>query len=501
MKIIKSSLTIYVLFAIFAIVKPQKVQAKTFSSYQTKIINNKNYGVYTNLTKNGPRGWRVNTQTLRYANYQASQMRRIGKTNYWYVLIDGHLAGWVNENAFAKNKISVAKNISLVYNPEYSFPTRDAINYATDAQGTSIDVKKVHVSKNSIDSAKVGKHKIKFTYGKGHASATVIVRSNKKEGIKKGKAKPQSGGTTKTWLHHYKTSGNWGKGASYAPETKPHTLRSKGLNLKTVFYQPATLSQGATPTGAMGPTPEGMVMSNGVMYASMYLHPYLERARIVSYKMNAIPDKYVMQKLPWIEWNQFVNLAKDIKISPYIKLGHGQTLSASKNYLYVIANDHNLKNSPQSEEIMQISKKDLQIKKIWTFKIWNGSKNKPKYIHNATFVSDKKFYAVQHNGTEHQFEYWEVTRHGNEWHPKQIGITKGEFMKNGSPVQGFTYDSKKKEFYLAFNDCIMRIAKNGKLLSTHHYNTGREIEGVSAVGNTLYVELAERPELMSGKIS
>ncbi len=42
-------------------------------------------------------------------------------------------------------------------------------------------------------------------------------------------------------------------------------------------------------------------------------------------------------------------------------------------YIYAIANDHLVRHSSQSEEIMQISKKDLQIKRIWTFKIWNKS--------------------------------------------------------------------------------------------------------------------------------
>lgn len=499
MKLIKSGIILFLTAILFGI-NTQKAEAKNFSSYQTKIVNNKNYGIYLNLTKKGPRTWRASTKTLHYANYQSKKMRKVGKYRYWYVLIDGHLAGWVNEHAFAKNKISVAKSVSLVYNPEYSFPVRDAINYATDSHGTSVSVKKVHVSKTAINSTDIGKHVVKYSYGKGHAKATIVVRGNKKEGIKKGTAKPQSGGTTKTWLHHYKTSGNWGKGSSYAPETKAHTLKSKGLNLKTVFYQPATLSQGSTPSGAMGPTPEGMSMANGRLYVAMYLHPNLTRARIVSYKMNKIPDKFIMQKLPWLEWNRFVSLAKYIKISPYIKLGHGQTLSSGKKYLYVIANDHTLKNSPKSEEIMQISKKDLQIKKIWTFRIWNGSKKSPRYIHNAVFVSDKKFYAVQHNGTKHQFEYWEVTRHGSEWCPKQVGVTNGDFMKNGSPVQGFTYNARKKQFYLAFNDCIMKIARNGKLLHTYKYNTGREIEGISLVGKKLYVELAERPELMVGKI-
>ena len=33
-----------------------------------------------------------------------------------------------------------------------------------------------------------------------------------------------------SWFKHYKTSGNWGKGASYAPETKPHVLKSNLLD-------------------------------------------------------------------------------------------------------------------------------------------------------------------------------------------------------------------------------------------------------------------------------
>lgn len=48
-----------------------------------------------------------------------------------------------------------------------------------------------------------------------------------------------------------------------------------------------------------------------------------------------------------------------------------------------------------------------------------------------------------------RFEYWEVTRHGNSWYPKEIGATKGEFMRNNSPVQGIAYDKHKKQIYLA----------------------------------------------------
>ena len=75
-------------------------------------------------------------------------------------------------------------------------------------------------------------------------------------------------------------------------------------------------------------------------------------------------------------------------------MGHGQTFSATEKYLYVIANNHLLTNSSKSEEIMRINKNNLQIDKIWTFKIWNGDANHPRYIHNAVFVNDHEFYAL-----------------------------------------------------------------------------------------------------------
>ena len=93
---------------------------------------------------------------------------------------------------------------------------------------------------------------------------------------------------------------------------------------------------------------------------------------------------------------------------------------------------------------MQISKNDLQIKKIWTFKIWDQKSEYGRYVHNAVFFNDHKFIAVYHSSTMNRFEYWEVTRHGNSWYPKEIGATKGEFMRNNSPVQGIAYDKHKK---------------------------------------------------------
>lgn len=467
------------------------------AGYNAKVVGKGSYGIYANLGKHGPSGYMGNTGALRYSNFQSGTTRQSGRSRYCYVYINGHKAGWVNENAFEKNKISVAKNVSLVYNPNYTYNTRDALNYATDVHGNAIDIRKVHVNRPSISSNDIGTHIIKYSYGKAHATSKVIVRGNKKEGIAKANAKPQKSRSYTTWKTHYKTSGNWGN--SFAPETTDHTLKSGGLTLKTVFYQPATLNVDGSVEGSTGPTPEGLAVSQNRMYLAMYKHVYYNHARIISYDLNGIP-KYELQKLPWLPWNEFYNLSKSIKFSPYIKMGHGQTFSATEKYLYVIANNHLLTNSSKSEEIMRINKNNLQIDKIWTFKIWNGDANHPRYIHNAVFVNDHEFYAVFHNSAMKRFEYWRVTRHGNEWHPKEVGASGSNFMRNGSPVQGFTYDKRKNQFYLAFNDYILNIAKNGKLLRTSHFNSGREIEGISATNHDLYVELAERPELFRGWI-
>lgn len=483
---------------VFSFCYSKKTYAKSYSDYQTKIVNNHKFNIYRFLTKSGPKGVMSNTKTLHYGNYQSKLVRKNHHQRYWYILIDGHNAGWVNEKAFQRNKISVAKNVSLVYNPIYNFPVRDAINYVTDKHGTSVSADKVEVSQSIVASKDIGEHRIKYSYGKANAYSNIVVRKDQNEGIVRPKIKAQLGESTSTWKRHFKSSGNWGK--SYAPETKSHVLISGGLRLKTVFYQPATLSQGSTLRGTVGPVPEGMTISRGRAYVSTYLHPYLQNARIVSYKLNKIPDKYIMQKLPYLSWNNFVRLAKHVKISPFIKMGHGQTLSSTKKYLYIIANDHLLKNSFNSEEIMQIRKSDLQVKKIWTFRIWNSSGKYSYYIHNAVFVNEHEFYAVFHNATRHKFQYWKVVRYGDTWIPTEVGATQGEFMKNNSPMQGFTYDKNNQQFYLVFNDYIFRVAKNGRILGTSHFHTGREFEGISVQGNKLYVELAQRPELMAGLI-
>lgn len=495
MKFLKQIGMVLFFIVMMLLLPTEKVGAKTFSTYQTKIPNRSSYYIFSRLTKKGPRGILGTTGALRKSNFQSKTERKSKTGRYCFVYVDGHRAGWVNKKAFAKNKLSLAHHVSLVYNSADKFNTRDAINYAVDSHGNALNPSKIHVSQKYIHTNKIGWHVIKYSYGKAHAKIVISVRNDKREGIIFSKVKAKKSTSFLTWKHHFKTSGNWGKGKSFAPETRSHTLKSGPFTLKTVFYQPATLNIGCNPLGALGPTPEGITLSSGRMYATMYLHPYLNHARIISYRLKRIP-KYQLQKLPWLPWNEFYRLAKKIKVSPYLKLGHGQTLSSTKKYLYVVANDHGIANSPRSEEIMQLGKKDLQLKRIWTFKVWHNNVRGGRYFHNAVFINDHSFYAVFRNHAKRRFEYWQVTRHGNRWSPRLISATKAEFMKNGSPVQGFTYDKRKKQFYLAFNDYLLKIAKNGRLISNGHFKTGREFEGISFYRHRLYAELAERPELL-----
>lgn len=202
----------------------------------------------------------------------------------------------------------------MVNNPYYSFPTKDAINFATDSTGTVVNPNKVKASQDEVLSNSASEHE---------------VRGDAQEGVGVADKPEQTGKSASSWFKHYRTSGNWGKGASYAPETKPHVLKSGSFKLKTYFYQPATLSQGRSQTGMIGPVPEGVTISNGSMYATMYKSSHNTRAHIVAYKLKNVPNRYIMQKLPWLPWGQFTRLASKIKISPYIKLGHGHAFIAS----------------------------------------------------------------------------------------------------------------------------------------------------------------------------
>lgn len=484
--------------AIFANASLNHAEAKTYSKAVTKIAGSKNYAIYHNVSKKGPSGKFTSTKYFKYGQIQSKKYVSTKKGNFWDIYVDGRHVGWVSQNFFAKNKISVAGDVSLVNNSDYSFNTKDAINYATDSKGTAVDPSKVKVNHGSISSGKAGTTKVNYSYGKGKASVNVTVRDNEDEGNNTGNAAVKKGfKTSTTWKGGSKgSSRNWNAAHHYTSETKSNTFKGHGLTLKTRLFQPRFVSlgygQAGDKMGQVGVIPEGITVNNGIFTASMYTNSNDDHGHLVSYNLNHLKSKYAAQNLTTMSWGTFKSYAKNIKVSPYIKLGHGQSLGSSSKYIYVMANDNKYKNGPKSEEIMQIRKSDMKINKIWTFRIADN-----RYIHNATFVGDNTMYALFHNGGYNKYEYWKLTRSGDEWKATQIGATNGSFISN-SPVQGFAYGNGN--FYIGFNDNIFKVSQNGTAKKHYKFNTRREIEGMSVSGSKLYVEFAQRAELTSGNI-
>lgn len=101
-----------------------------------------------------------------------------------------------------------------------------------------------------------------------------------------------------------------------------------------------------------------------------------------------------------------------------------------------------------------------------------------------------------HNGGHNCYEYWKLTRDGDTWNATEVGATEGRFISN-SPVQGFAYGDG--HFFIGFNDNIFKVSESGSAQKHYHFNTKREIEGMSATSSRLYVQFAQRAELTSGK--
>lgn len=210
---------------------------------------------------------------------------------------------------------------------------------------------------------------------------------------------PKSGfKSVTTWNDGSKSSSrNWNAAHHYTSETSSNTFKSNGLTLRTRLYQPRFVSlsygQAGDAMGQVGVIPEGITVNSGVFTTSMFTSSSGQHGHLVSYNLNAIKSKYAAQNLTTMGWSTFKSYANNIKVSPYIKLGHGQSLGSSSNYIYVLANDNNYSNGPRSEEVLQIRKSDMKINKIWTVRISDD-----RYVHNATFVGDNTMYALFHNG-------------------------------------------------------------------------------------------------------
>ena len=485
-------------------IKPKPKQVVTGFAMMTKVAGNKNYKVWKEV-KDG----KVNTKVadginFQYSHIQSDQLIETKKYRYWRIYVNGREVGYVNENYFDRNKIAVPKTVTLVRNEFYDFSPRDAISYVTNSMGTVIDNSQVIVSKDSINCGTPKTYKVKYTYGDATATVKVTVRKSTKEGVVNAdtfNSFPAQPGTNdyQAWKTHYGSSLNYVSPTEYSPEDSKHTLTSGNLTLKTKFYQPVLLSV-ADPTddniNRVGHIPEGVTVSDGWAYTSLLSHTDVMSGHIVGYDLNKLTSPYNAQHLLDMTQKKFNNYVKHIKVSPYIPIGHGQAMGSSDKYIYVLNNDNTLKDTNDSEELIQIRKSDLQINKIWTIKTWIDDGTTNRYFHNGVMISDYDMYTVYHDSENNCYEYWEFTRKGDNWYPKLVGKTDGNFVNNNSPVQGFTYDPKHKNFYLAFNDLIFKIGRNGKIKDTYSFDTGREIEGISVSDNKLYVNLAQRAELL-----
>ncbi|WEV71395.1 SH3-like domain-containing protein [Lactobacillus sp. ESL0785] len=479
-------------------------QTITGFAMMTKVAGDKNYKVWKSISNGKVHTKVADGINFRYNHIQSDQLIETKKARYWRIYVDGRQVGYVNENYFAKNQISVPKTVTLVRNDNYDFFTKDAISYATDETGTVVANDQVKISRDNIFCDVSKTYTVKYTYGNASATTKVTVRKSTNEGVvdpdlvSNVTAQP---GTNdyKTWKTHYGSSINYINPDEYTPETSGRTLTSGDLTLKTKFYQPVLLSvkdPNDDNINRVGHIPEGVTVSDGWAYTSLLSHTNLMSGHIVGYDLNKLTSPYNAQHLLDMSQKDFNNYVKHIKVSPYIPIGHGQAMGSSKKYVYVVNNDHSQSQTTDSVELIQIRKSDMQINKIWTFKTWIGDSSNTCYFQNGVVISDTEMYMVYHDTKNNCYEYWELQRTGDNWYPALVGKTDGNFVSNGAPVQGFTYDPDNKNFYLAFNDLIFKLSRSGAIKQAYQFNTGREIEGLSVSGKRLYVNLAQRAELL-----
>lgn len=472
----------------------------------TKIAGKKTYNIYGTINSNGPRYKIGNTKDFKYSHLESKEYTKTKKGTYWLLIINGRSAGWVNQNFFARSQLSFAKHVNLVNN-NYKFLTRDAINYVTSSTGTLINPYKVHISKTTIESNESGEHKITYKYGNAKKDLVINVSNDKSIGVTHADIQPDSQVRDySSWSgSSISTSPNWNAEHHYASETRAnhYTSANKQLELNTRLYQPHFLSLRTKQNdfiSQVGAIPQGLTVYNNQAVVSTFASSKRLHGYLVNYNLNKLTNLYDTQNLITMPWKQFQNYNKQIKVSPYLKLGHGQAIGSTDKYIYVLANNNQLKNSSRSEELMQIRKSDMGLNQVWTIKVWNGSSKYPRYFHNATFVNDHVMYGLFHNASKHRYEYWKLEKHDNQWIPTEVGATNSDFINN-SPVQGFTYDKNHDEFYIGFNDYIFNVSGQGEFLNDYQFDSKRELEGMSVNNGKLFTQLAKRPEILQAEIN
>lgn len=482
----------------------QPAKTVDYQTVHTMLAGNKDYPIYKNISQKGGVNAYSSTKYFRRGLLQSMHSAKTRNGTYWQLVVNGRNVGWVNEKFFLRNKISVAKNISLVRNNYYAFPTRDAIAYAVDKHGTLINPNEIKVSQKRISSSTPGTFSITYHYGKITTKANVEVRSNINEGVTVANKTAISGPAEAEAFSgsSQSSSPNWNVENNYQPETKINNYHGKnGATMQTRFYQPRfhllDYDQYNDQLNQVGVIPEGINLLNNQLTVSYFSQPNSTWGHLVTYNLDHLTSPIQTQNLLTMSWNKFKQTSQNITVFPYQKLGHGQSLGATKNSIYVLASSNSEANPINSEEILQISRKNYQIKNLWTIKTWNRSEYFPRYFHNAYFVNNHLMYATFHNASKGCYEYWQLTRQGNTWTPTEVSATQSNFVKNNSPLQGLTYANNN--FYLAFNDNVFQIDRTGKVLKHYQFHTLRETEGIAVRNGQPYIELARRPELLKIK--
>lgn len=470
---------------------------------------------------------------FRYAHVQSKSYKVKGGKRYYYIYVDGRPVGYVNEKAFALSKANVVSQVSLVNNPSDSvgFNAEDAINYVTDQHGSLVDNDSVEISCKSaelnisdtgyVSSRKAGTAVLTFRYGKAKATSKLTVRGDAKEGISSADVTP-----VKTDLPEIKT---WSAsdGASLSSSstiTSKDAVSSshkywatdmsgnaKGADIETIFYHPAVLSAPGSSNleAKVSSAVQGIdFYDNDLVTSNLDLGQadnWEARGHMVYYNMRKV-EKYKWQLIPskMLSFNTWLSYIKNIKVSPYMKLGHGQSVGSTKKYVYVLANWNRSINWSNSQELIRVKKSTMEIDKIWTFKVWNGSAKYPRIFLNADVIDDNTLLALFHNASKHRYEYWKISRSGDSFKAKEVGATGSDLISNSAEVQGFVWNSAYDVYYIAFNDYLFKIGAGldgktdaGKLLNYYKFDTGRrEFEGLSSYGPELYLNLNHPTETL-----
>ena len=511
--------------------KKGKTKYKTVKQVKYKWVTKT---AYKNVKKKWKFGKKLTVSAdFRYAHVQSKSYKVKDGKRYYYIYVNGRPVGYVNEKAFALSKANVVSQVSLVNNQYDSvgFNAEDAINYVTDQHGSLVDNDSVEISCKSaklnisdtgyVSSRKAGTAVLTFKYGKAKATSKLTVRGDAKEGISSAGVTPVKTDLPKieTWSardrasshKHWATKSARDRASSHKYWATNMSGNAKGADIETIFYHPAVLSAPGSSNleAKVSSAVQGIdFYDNDLVTSNLDLGQadnWEARGHMVYYNMRKV-KKYNWQLIPskMLSFNTWLSYIKNIKVSPYMKLGHGQSVGSTKKYVYVLANWNRSKNWSNSQELIRVKKSTMEIDKIWTFKVWNGSAKYPRIFLNADVIDDNTLLALFHNASKHRYEYWKISRSGDSFKAKEVGATGSDLISNSAEVQGFVWDSAYDVYYIAFNDYLFKIGAGldgktdaGKLLNYYKFDTGRrEFEGLSSYGPELYLNLNHPTETL-----